>query len=190
MVVVERHFNKKWDNTIYHRENGKLVVYPEYNQWKVMSSRCGQHKSCAHREKFYSDTECSETFKDFDKYMEWAKKQVGFLCRDEDGNLYQIDKDFLVKGNKLYSEDTCVFIPKFLNSLLLTNKRVRGKHLLGVHYDKHNGAYKASISFKIVLYAYTISYVCCANVLMSIRLPLSFSSSLSLLMKGIMRACG
>ena len=54
----------------------------------------------------------------------------------------------LIKGNKLYSEYTCVFIPKFLNSLLLTNKRVRGEHLLGVHYDKHNGAYKASVSFK------------------------------------------
>ena len=40
-----------------------------------------------------------------------------------------------------------------------------------------------------VLCAYTISYVCCANLLEVYKTPLSFSSLLSLLMKVIMRAC-
>ena len=39
---------------------------------------------------------------------------------------WEIDKDVLLKGNKIYSEDTCVFIPPCLN-LMLTKREKKVK---------------------------------------------------------------
>ena len=121
------------------RVNG--VHTKEYDLWTGMLQRC-YSTTLKKKRTTYEGCEVSDNFKSYEYFYEWCHKQVGFSNKD-----WQLDKDLLIKGNKVYSESTCVFIPKFLNSLLLTNKRVRGEHLLGVHYDKHNGAYKASISF-------------------------------------------
>ena len=148
---MERHFNKKWDNVICHRENGKLIIYPEYSQWKGMTVRCSGTNTCSHREKFYSESLCSDTFKNFDVYLSWAKQQVGFLSRDENGALFQLDKDFLVKGNKVYSEETCVFIPQRLNKFLTLRGRERGTLPVGVYRSKETNPkklYIASGNFK------------------------------------------
>lgn len=125
-----------------HATSVKGVLNKQGGLWGSMMERC-YSKKLHERFPTYIGCEVSDYFKNFSNFYEWCQDQIGFNCDD-----YELDKDLLIRGNKLYSEDTCVFIPKFLNSLLLTNKRVRGKHLLGVHYDKHNGAYKASISFK------------------------------------------
>ena len=46
---------------------------------------------------------------------------------------YHLDKDILVKGNKIYSPETCCFVPKEINFLLLNNKSRRGDFPIGVH---------------------------------------------------------
>ena len=68
-------------------------------------------------------------------------KQIGF------GNEgWQLDKDLLVKGNKVYSESTCVFIPAEVNTLLTKRTASRGEHLIGVYWHKTNKAFKAQVS--------------------------------------------
>lgn len=101
--------------TYYFDENNKRYKARPYNQWTAMTNRCleeGQHK------KNYKKTllsHCSESFKDFDKWMDWASNQVGFMCTDVFGNLYQQDKD-LIGRSDYYSEDTCVFVPPYINT--------------------------------------------------------------------------
>ena len=54
------------------------------------------------------------TFDSFNAFSEWAQKQVGY------GEYkFQLDKDFLSKDCKVYSPETCVFIPQSLNKFIL-----------------------------------------------------------------------
>ena len=63
-----------------------------------------------------------------------------------DGKILQLDKDILVKGNKVYSPDTCVFVPKFINSLFTKCQNSRGELPIGVHYHKRDKKYVAQLS--------------------------------------------
>ena len=59
---------------------------------------------------------------------------------------FHLDKDLLIKGNKVYSENTCVFIPSEINSLLVKSTASRGKHLIGVSWNKRDKAFVAMVS--------------------------------------------
>ena len=58
-----------------------------------------------------------------------------------------LDKDILFKGNKVYSPETCCFVPHAVNTLFLNGKKNRGDFPLGVHFDKSKGKYRAEMSF-------------------------------------------
>jgi len=49
-----------------------------------------------------------------------------------------LDKDILYKGNKIYSHDTCVFVPQSINLLFTKSDRVRGDLPIGVTYRKRS----------------------------------------------------
>lgn len=54
---------------------------------------------------------------------------------------YQLDKDILVKGNKIYSPETCCFVPQEINYLLINRRLHRGTEPLGV--DRKGNSYRA-----------------------------------------------
>ena len=58
-------------------------------------------------------------------------------------NDINLDKDILVKGNKLYGPDTCILVPRRVNNLLLKSDAIRGKYPMGVHYYPRNKKYGA-----------------------------------------------
>ena len=51
----------------------------------------------------------------------------------------------LVKGNKVYSESTCVFLPQEVNTLLTKSESSRGKHLIGVCWNKTKKSFVAHV---------------------------------------------
>ena len=116
------------------------VKTKEYMLWQSMLQRC---YSDSYKKKYstYEGCEVSENFKSFEYFYEWCHKQIGF---DNEG--WHLDKDLLVKGNKVYSEDSCVFIPVEINLVLTKRTASRGKHLIGVHWCKTNKAFKAQVS--------------------------------------------
>ena len=58
----------------------------------------------------------------------------------------ELDKDVLIKGNKIYSPDTCVFVPQFINKLFTKSQKRRGELPIGVSYYKASKKYRASLS--------------------------------------------
>lgn len=94
----------------------------------------------------YTDTTCSENFKDYSYFYEWCQEQAGFKSTDENGISWHLDKDLLIKGNKLYSENTCVFIPSKINNLLTKREYSRGNHPIGVYLDKRNSRFMTRCS--------------------------------------------
>ena len=55
----------------------------------------------------------------------------------------QLDKDILIKGNKVYSPETCVFVPQNINELFVKRNIDRGIYPIGVHLNKLNNKYIA-----------------------------------------------
>lgn len=120
---------------------GKIegTVTREYAAWSGMVGRC-YSKSSHKRRPSYADCCVSEFFKVYSQFAVWCKTQVGFGVVG-----FDLDKDLLVKGNKIYSEDTCVFLPQEINKALQKTGKSRGKLPIGVTYDKARGKYKAAI---------------------------------------------
>lgn len=87
---------------------------------------------------------CSEWL-NFQNFAEWYYKQPFFNAKDYNGKPYQLDKDILFKGNKVYSPETCCFVPPEINSLLVKGDNIRGKYLIGVRFNKKLSKYQADV---------------------------------------------
>ena len=105
--------------------------------WVRMLDRCyskGKNKPT------YEGCSVSENFKYYPFFKEWCEKQIGFDVKG-----FALDKDILVKGNKVYSEDACVFVPQEINNIL-TYKKSTNKGLSASVALQKSGRY--SVSFR------------------------------------------
>lgn len=116
----------------------------EYNLWSGLLERC-YCKVLKEKRPTYEGCSVSENFRYFTYFKEWCNKQVGFNLLDDKGKPFHLDKDVLVKGNKVYSEDTCCFVPQEINTLFTKSNKARGDFLIGVRYDKTYNRFIARI---------------------------------------------
>lgn len=108
----------------------------EYTLWKSMLRRCYSDDEHKHW-RTYIGCSVSDEFKDFQRFAAWANLQVGYGLEG-----YQLDKDLMMRGNKVYSNEACVFIPREVNMLLISSGASRGAYPVGV--CKHRGKYQAT----------------------------------------------
>lgn len=87
-------------------------VQQEYSIWNGMRCRCN---------KGYA--KLSEDFQNFWDWLEWAKQQKGFMCKDEKGKTYQMETDLFSIGDKSYSKETVVFVPPAINQMCKPTKK-------------------------------------------------------------------
>lgn len=91
-----------------------------YSRWSAILQRCykpfGESTKCN-----YSNCEMCEEWKYFPNFKKW------FIDNNIEG--WEIDKDVLFKGNKIYSPDTCCFLPKEVNNFFTIKERTKKENL-------------------------------------------------------------
>lgn len=109
--------------------DGKWITIwkcPYYSKWEGMLTRCYSKKYQLTHPTYKGCIVCEEWLY-FSNFREWMRTQ--------DWEDRQLDKDFLIEGNKVYSPLTCVFLPQELNNFTNINKASRGDYTLGVSYS-------------------------------------------------------
>lgn len=117
------------------RENGKNKK--EFKIWYNMLERCYDPK---YQEKYptYKDCIVEEYLLNFQHMCEWLEENYYEIPSE----VMCLDKDILCKGNKVYSRETCIFVPERINSLFVKNDNDRGDCPIGVD-PTLSGSYQA-----------------------------------------------
>lgn len=110
----------------------------EYSRWNKMIARCYDKKTILQHPSYIGCSVCSE-WHNFQNFADWYKKNI--WTTEE---YLQLDKDVLIKGNKIYSPNTCVLIPSKINSLFTKREKDRGIYPIGVFKHRENGTYIAT----------------------------------------------
>ena len=97
-----------------------LGLRQEYSIWLSMVNRCRTGYA-----------KLSKEFEVFWDWLKWAKSQKGFMCKDLNGNTFQMESD-LFSQEKMYSPETVVFVPICLNQMCKPTKK--GELPKGVQY--------------------------------------------------------
>ena len=106
------------------KENGKQTRI--YVTWFHMLERCYDEK--IHKKRpTYKDCNASEEFHNFQNFGEWDKDNFYQI----EGQRMELDKDILVKHNKIYSPSTCIYVPETINKLFIKNDKNRGESVIG-----------------------------------------------------------
>lgn len=136
MTVKDFKLSGKWRKEL----GGKPTTFTVAGLlWLNMQRRCKVDGKYQNRWPTYKGVTC--TFTDFQEFAEWCQSQVGYGV---DG--YDLDADLLSGSTKVYSPDTCVFIPRELNTLLTNRQRFRGAYPVGVTFHKVYGKFVAQCS--------------------------------------------
>jgi hypothetical protein len=122
------------------RKNGKHLK--EYQTWCDMLERCFDEK----RKKIqytYKDVICCDEWLNYENFYEWLHKQENF-DKWLNGEHWCLDKDILIKNNKVYSPETCCLVPNNVN--VLFTKRNINRGILPIGVTRYKNKYKAECS--------------------------------------------
>lgn len=118
------------------------LITKAYKKWQEMLKRCYNSKFLAGNTSYIGCTVVDE-WKDFKNFMNWYASKIIYEIQMS----YALDKDIICEGNKLYSPETCVLVPKEINNFIVKPRHTSvGKELSiphGVHLHKKTQRYQA-----------------------------------------------
>lgn len=107
-----------------------------YSHWSAMIHRCYDKK-----EPTYKECSVCEEWLVFSKFKSWSESELSGYKKD-----FVLDKDILIKGNKVYSPKTARFVPPRINTLIIKSDAIRGDCCIGVKkHSKESLKYEAFI---------------------------------------------
>ena len=114
------------------------TITSQYMFWFNMLNRCHDQKYHKKEPAYMGCTVCEE-WHNFQNFAKWHDNNYYNIP----GEKMQLDKDILVKDNKIYSPETCVFVPQRINNLFEKRKTSRGATPIGVSFYKRDNNYSA-----------------------------------------------
>lgn len=137
-TFINRQIKDKYSPTVYGvgiigdkyptRQDGKHTL--EYNRWHSMLQR-GYEEKYNNKHPSYKDVYVSKEFLSYTTFYEWFHSQENLKVLIDNHISFDVDKDILFKGNKVYSVDTCVLVPERVNNLFVKNNANRGEYPIG-----------------------------------------------------------
>ena len=122
-------------------ENGKMTKV--YVTWAAMIQRC-YDPYFLDKHPTYRDCMVCELWYCFQNFAQWYYENY----YEVENERMHLDKDILYKGNKIYSPETCIFVPNRINVLFTKSDKIRGEYSVGVRY--HKASRKLSVHCKIL----------------------------------------
>lgn len=120
--------------------DSKGNIKKSYNVWKAMIHRCYNKKDHKRAPTYQNCYVCDEWLY-YSNFEQWWNSRY-YEINNQEMNL---DKDILIKGNKVYSPQTCVIVPQDINLLFIKRNVKRGDLPIGVTYFKRDNKYMASV---------------------------------------------
>ena len=120
----------------YGRGNNKNKL--SYWHWNAMISRCHDNYFLEKEPSYKQCTICEE-WREYSSFDKWFNENYYEIENEK----MELDKDILFKGNKIYSPETCIFVPKNINLLFVKSDAKRGDYPIGVNYNKRSGKFIA-----------------------------------------------
>ena len=108
----------------------------QYKYWYSMLRRCFDEKFKINH-KSYKDCTVDEEWHNFQNFAKWFDENYYEI----DNERMHLDKDILIKENKIYSPETCIFVPQRINDLFVKCDKSRGEYPIGVIKTKNNKFY-------------------------------------------------
>lgn len=105
--------------------------HPAYKKWFQMIRRCYDAKWKIERH-HYDDVTVCEDWLNYQNFAQWYVEHPPY---EPD---YQLDKDLINHDARVYSPETCCWLPLELNVMLTKKEAVRGEYPMGVTIDVHN----------------------------------------------------
>ena len=132
-----------------YKATNKGKVNKDYAVWHSMIERC-YNEECQIKHPSYVGCSVDESWLCFQVFAEWYEENNPKLK----GIKLELDKDFMVAGNKIYSPSTCKIIPKYANLFLVNGVKNRENNYTGIYWNKNMNKYQVqindTISHKIV----------------------------------------
>lgn len=111
---------------------------PAYKTWNSMMHRCYKQDVLKHTS--YKNVIVCEEWHSLQGFSKWHEDNY-----EQHMIGWHLDKDILVKGNKVYSPETCCFVPQVINKLLVKADSTRGEYPIGVYYSERDKKFLATL---------------------------------------------
>lgn len=131
-----------YEGTVSYVKNGKRKKIKSYATWNSMVERCYSNKF-QEKQPTYKGCEVSKEWLLYSNFKKWFDNNFPFELSEE--IRFEIDKDLMIKGNKIYSEKTCLFLPKKINSFLANKQNNNASGYVGVDFVKREGKFRTKI---------------------------------------------
>lgn len=130
-MTAERNRQNRGYIGFFDGEPGESRKNPQiYAAWRGCFERC-YTQSSLEKHPTYQGCEVSEKWHKYSNFKKWYKENSWYDGPDR----ICVDKDILVKGNRVYGPDTCVLVPITLNCIFVKNDALRGELPIGVFYQ-------------------------------------------------------
>lgn len=129
--------------------NGNIAIngnkIKSYQTWQDMLMRCYSKKYQEKHPTYTTCTVCEDWLK-FSKFKEWFDSNYPDELVRELNIEFQLDKDLLIENNKIYSPDTCVFLPKKVNVFIANKQRNNTSGYIGVSIHNSTGKWRVRVN--------------------------------------------